>query len=324
MAYGYGSEHSSAANLTVYIVRRFLSILRNRLRFAPYATMSDIPVRAGHSEARWILPIDIGTATTGIAEFASANEVATLTWSTYQATVSTYGTHSKLSDMADAAWLPQAKNKLSDIFAYSAAKTIDTLLRNDADDTTTTLVAGQTATGTGTLGTTDTATAQDIAVVGGTLVQNDAEGFENISGDYVLIVHGKTSQDIQTHVEPGGATTGVKIEWSKLQQHTVPGQRKLERFELGTYANVSLQVSNNIAQETVTGTVTAYANIGLSKDAIGRCNLDMRNSRVIIIPASRPDKSDPLNLFGTIGWKARLGHRPLDVNNRAVKFWSAI
>jgi len=323
VAYGYASSHSSSANLTVYIVRRFLMILRNKLRFSPYATMSDIPVNQGHKVARWILPVDIGTATTAIAEFGTASEVATLTWTTYEATVSTYGTYSKMSDLADATWLPQAKNKVSDVFAFGASKTIDTLHRNDADDSTSFLISGETASNTGSLAATETATLQDVAVTGGFFVQKDAEGFDSLGGDYVLIIHGEVSQDIQTHVEAGGATTGVKIEWAKMMSQTVPGQRKLERFELGTYAGVSVQVSNNIAQKTLTSTVTAYANIGLSRDAIGRCNLDMRNSRVIVIPPTTPDKSDPLGLFGTIGWKARLGHRPLDVNNRALVVYTA-
>jgi len=323
MGYGYPSGHSDRKLLTVYIVRRFLGILRNKLRFAPCATMADIPVRAGHTVARWILPVDIGTNTTAIAEFGSANEVATLTWSTYEATVSTYGTHSKMSDLADASWLPQAKNKLSDIFAYGAAKTIDTLHRNDADDSTTFIVSGQKTNNTGTLTTSDTMTAQDIAVASGRLDQQDCEGFDKVGGDFVLIIHGEPAQDLQTHVEPGGATTGVKIAWADIQKNTVPGQRKLERYEIGTYAGMSIMKSNNIAQVTLTNTVTAYKNIGLSKDAIGRCNLDMRNSRVIIIPPNVQDKSDPLMLFGTIGWKARLGHRPLDVNTRGLLLYTA-
>lgn len=324
MAYGYGSVHSSSANLTVYIIRRFLTILRNKLRFAPWATMSDIPLRQGHKVARWILPVDIGTSTSAIAEFGSANEVATLTWSTYEATASTYGTHSKMSDLADASWLPQAKNKVSDIFAYGARKTVDTLLRNDADGSSVFLVSGQTNTSTGTLTTSDTMTAQDIAVSSGTLDQADAEGFDSIGGDFVLIVHGGAAQDLQTHVEPGGATTGVKIAWADIQKNTTPGQRKLERYELGTYAGMSIQKSNNIGTATLTNTVTAYQNIALAKDAIGRCNLDMRNSRVIIIPPNRPDKSDPLSLYGTIGWKARLGHRALDLNNRGLTVYTAV
>ena len=323
MAYGYGSTHSSSINLTVYIVRRFLMILRNKLRFAPYATMSDIPVRAGHKVARWTLPVDIGTATTAIAEFASANEVATLTWSKYEGTVSTYGTHSKISDLTDASWLPQAKNMLSNVFAYSAAKTIDTLLRNDADDTTSFIISGETTNNTGTLASTETMTAQDVAVTGGFFDEKDCEGFDSLGGNYALIVHGEPAKDMQIHVEPGGATSGVQISWHDTQKYTVPGQRKLARYEIGQYAGVSVQKSNNIATSLLTGTITAFKNIGLSKDAIGRANLDMRNARIIVIPPGRPDKSDPLNLYGTIGWKWRAAHRPLDVNNRGVILYTA-
>lgn len=325
MAYGYATAHSTSANLTVYLVRRFLAILRNKLRFAPYTTTADIPVRKGHKVARWTLPVDIGVATTAIAEFASASEVATLTWSTYEGTVSTYGTFSKITDMVDAAWLPQAKDKISEVFAYGARKTLDTLFRNDADDTTSFIVSGQINSGAvATLATTDTMTAQDVGAVGGFFDENDVEGFDSLGGDTVLMIHGRAAKQLQTHVEPGGATTGVKLSWAEIQSRNPGGMRKLERYELGMYAGVSVQRTNNLVQATLTGTVTAYKNIALGKDAIGRANLDMRNTRLIVIPPNSQDKSDPLMLYGTIGWKARLAHRPLDVNNRAVVLYTAI
>lgn len=323
MAYGYDSPHSSSANLTVYIIRKMLGILRNRLRFDPYATESDIPVRQGHKVARWILPVDIGVNTTAIAEFGTVSEVATLTWSTYEATISTYGVVSKITDLADASWLPQARNKVAEVFAYGAQKTIDTLHRSNADDSTSFIVSGQVAANTGTLGTTNTMTLQDVAVVGGFFDQKDAEGFDSLGGDTVLLIHGEPAQDMQTHVEPGGATTGVKISWYDAMRSTVPGQGKLEKYEMGRYAGVSVQKTNNIATTVLTSTVTAYMNIGLAKDAIGKVNLDMRNFRIVEIPPEREDKSDPLGLYGYIGWKSRLGHRPLDVNNRAVILYTA-
>jgi N4-gp56 family major capsid protein len=334
MAHGYGSAFPTGApNLTVYIVRRFIMILRDKLKFARWATMSDIPVRMGHTEARWILPTDISTNTTAISEFADASQAATASWTKYQATVATYGNYQKISDLTDASWLPQAKNMIANIFAYAGAKTVDTLLRNDADDTTEFMLAGETGTITENttqggadangLQTSDTMTAQDLAVLAGRFDVNNAEGFDEIGGDYVLLCHGAPLKDMQIHYEPGGITTGGKISWHDTQQRTVPGLRKLERYEIGTYAGLSVQKTNNIATE-ITGSHSGYVNIALAKDAIGRANLDMRNVRIIVIPPGRPDKSDPLNLFGTIGWKTRMAHRPLDVNNRAIKHYSAV
>lgn len=328
MAWGYGSTHptdatGSGVNLTVYIIRRFVSIVRNKLKLARYATMADIPMRSGSTVARWILPVDIGINTTAIAEFGTATQVATFSWTPYETTAVTYGLYGKISDLADASWLPQAKNKVSDLFAYSGQKTIDTLHRADIQATTTFIVSGQTDSGTGTLTTSDTMTAQDVAVVGGYFDRNDCEGFDDVGGDFVLVVHGEPAQDLQTHVEPGGITSNAKLSWAGIMMHTVPGQRKLQNYEIGTYAGVSVQKSNNIATSTETNTVTAYNNLGLSRDAFGRTNLDMRNVRLIEIPANRADKSDPLGLYGTIGWKARMGHRGLDLNTRAVRLLTA-
>ena len=333
--FGFVSTHPTGApNLTVYIVRRFIMILRNKLKFARWATMSDIPVRMGHTEARWILPGDIAINTTAISETSSASIVDTVAWTKYQATVATYGNYAKISDLTDASWLPQAKNMISNIFAYAGTKTVDTLLRNDADGSTEFLIAGKAGTssevsqggggGPSTvLVTSSKMTAQDLAVLAGRFDVNDAEGFDEIGGDYALMVHGKPIKDMTTHIEPPGTTSAVKISWHNTMQRTVPGLRKLERYEIGTYASMSVQKTNNITTE-VTGSWSGYVNVAVAKDAYGRANLDMRNVRIIVIPPGKPDKSDPLNLFGTLGWKARFAHRALDINNRAIIFYSAV
>jgi N4-gp56 family major capsid protein len=335
--YGWISTHQSSANLTIYIVRRFLMILRNKLRFARWATTSDIPVRMSHTTARWILPGDIPIDTTAITEVGTASIANTATWASYEATAQTYGNYQKISDLTDASWLPQAKNMISNIFAYAGAKTVDTLIRNDADGSSEFFIASRAGTstettqggGTAGAGTTslqatgDTMTAHDLAVLAGRFDVNDAEGFDEIGGDYALMVHGKPIKDMQTHIEPPGSTNAVKISWHDTMQRTVPGQRKLERYEVGTYAGISVQKTNNITT-LITGSHSAYVNVALAKDAVGRANLDMRNVRLIVIPPGRPDKSDPLNLFGTIGWKARLAHRALDINNRAITFYSRV
>jgi N4-gp56 family major capsid protein len=331
--FGWISTHASSANLTVYIVRRFLMILRNKLRFARWATMSDIPVRMGHTTARWILPGDIPVNTTAISEAADPSVANTAPWTSYEDTVKTYGNYQKITDLTDASWLPQAKNMISNIFAYAGAKTVDTLIRNDADGSSEFFIAGRAGTssetpqgGTGGDGvqlTGDTMVASDLAVLAGRFDVNDAEGFDEIGGDYALMVHGKPIKDLQTHIEPPGKTSAVKISWHDTMQRTVPGLRKLERYEIGTYAGMSVQKTNNITT-LVTGSHSAYVNVALAKDAVGRANLDMRNVRIIVIPPGKPDKSDPLNLYGTIGWKARMAHRALDINNRAVTYYSAV
>jgi hypothetical protein len=145
------TDHTNKAGLIVESIRqKFVPRLRNKLRLAPYAATGKLEVRGGSKCMRWNFLEDIGTFTTTLGETTtSQNEVATITVSSVLMTVADYGAFIKISDLADSVWSSETRKEFADIFSYSAAKTMDTLLRNVADDTTNYLVSGESAVNTG-------------------------------------------------------------------------------------------------------------------------------------------------------------------------------
>lgn len=317
------TDHAQLAGLiTTSIRKKFIPFLRNKLRFADFAAEGSLTKHGGSKTLRWNLASKIAADhTTALTETTtSQNEIATITITAVLSTVSEYGAFTKVSSLGEMAWTRETRSEFAKILAEDGARTVDTRLRNIADNTTTFLVSQDTATGgTTNLLTTKTAIAQDIAVLSGRFNQNDAEGFDSQSGMYVVIVHGKVEQDLVTDV------TTTRLSWSEVNKH-VPGLDGQKKIIVGTpgaiYGTMVLR-SNNITTKTLTSTVTAYANIALADHGIGRAGFGAMDPQIIMKSPGPQDTSNPLNTFGTIGWKAALGEALLD-SNRVITYYSAI
>jgi len=314
------TDNSQMAGLiTTSIKRKFIPRLKNKLQFDPLAAKGKLEVRGGSKTLRWNLATDIGVYTTALGETTTTqNEVNTITISSTLMTVSDYGAFLKMSDLADSVWTRETREEHADIFAFSGAKTRDTLLRNVADDTTTFFVSQETATGTGTLATTDTAIAQDLNVIRGRFNQNDAEEFESLNGNYALIVHGKVEQDMVADV------TTNRLSWSVLIQNVNPQAERITNYKgPGALLGVAVMRSNNITTTTLTNTVTAYVNLALADHGIGKTTLNQSDPRIIMKRPGPSTVSVPLDTYGIIGWKMRMAQALLD-NDRAIIYYSAI
>lgn len=322
---------TSPANVLVERLRRqFIPFLRNKLRFADYAVAGAQPKGGGSKQLRWMLFNKISQDETGgLTEGSGSDgEISALTVATITTTVAEYGAWVKISSLADLAHTPETREQYAKGLAEHGARTLDTLLRNVADDTTTFLVSGETATGGGTLAATETAMAQDIAVLAGRFNQNDAETVPGV-GMYVCIVHGSVEQDLVTDV-----TTG-RLSWSEVNKYVpgIDGQKKIIDGSPGAIYGMLVLRSNNITTTVLTNTITAYKNIAIADHGYGRASFDAMTPRgarrgvkgpALIPKQSGPqDTSNPLSMFSTLGWKFNSGQALLDVN-RVILFYSAI
>lgn len=313
--------------LTERIRREFIPFLRNKLVIADHATEGSLEGNAGHKTLRWVMFNKLtADATTALPEAnVASGEIVTLSVVTVTTTIAEYGAWAKISSLADVAATKETRDQYSKGFAEHGARTIDTLMRNLVTGATggTYLIAGQTAKNTGTLATTGTATAQDVAVISGIFHINDAEEFDN--GYYVVVVHGEVEQDIVTDV------TTTRLSWSEVNKHVpgMDGQQKIIRGTPGAIYGTMVLRSNLITTAVLTNTVTAYMNVALADYGIGRASFKGMTPRgaksvgpnIIIKNSGNEDTSNPLSMFGTLGWKAAQGQALLDVN-RALVFYS--
>jgi len=309
--------------------RQFVPFLRNELHFADYATEGAQPKSAGSKSMRWVLFTKITQDETGGLTEGSASdgEVSSLAVSTVTTTVAEYGAWVKITSLADLASTPETLAEYAKGLGEHAARTLDSLLRNVADGTTTTLNAQDTATGTGTMISTDTAIAQDIAVISGRFNQNDCKGFASLGGMYVCIVHGKVEQDIVTDV-----TTG-RLAWSDVNKYVpgIDGQKKIIQGSPGAIYGTMVLRSNNIATATVSTSVTGYLNIAMADHGLGRSSFEgmtpkgakAKGPALLSAKSDGRDTSNPLRMFSTLGWKFNSAQAILDVN-RLILYRSAI
>lgn len=314
------TDHGQMAGLiTTSIRRKFIPRLVNRLQFDPLAAKGKLEMRGGSKTLRWNLMSDIGVFTTELGETTTTqNEVTTITVTSTLQTVNDYGAFVKMSDLADSVWTRETREEHADIFAYSGAKTRDTLLRNVADDTTTFLVSQETATGTGILATTDTAIAQDLNTLRGRFNQNDADEFDHLNGNYAVIIHGKVEQDMVADV------TTARLSWSPLIQNVNPQAERITNYKgPGALLGMAVMRSNNITTTTLTNTVTAYVNIALADHGIGKTTINQSEPRVIMKRPGPSTVSVPLDTYGIIGWKMRMAQSLLS-NDRAIIYYTAI
>ena len=320
-----------AGLITTSIRRKFIPRLKNKLRFDPYAVAGKLEYRGGAKTLRWNLASDIGAFTTALTEDTTSygvvpeGRITTITVTAVLQTLSDYGAWMPVSDLADSVYTAETRDEFADIFAYSGAKTKDTLLRNAALATTTYLAAGTTATAATTVFSTCTAIAQDLNYIRGAFDQSDCEPFDDLGGNYLLVVHGKVEQDMVADV------TTARLSWSPLIWNVPEGAEKITSYKgPGALLGVAIMRSNNIDTVTLTTTstplatgaagLTCYRCVALADHGIGKTSMDQSDPRIIRKSPGPQSVSVPLDTYGTIGWKMRLAQGLLS-STRALTYY---
>ncbi len=311
--------------VTTQLRRQFTPILRNKLQFGKFAVDGVITPKAGFNTLRWLQATDLGVFITALTEASTTeNEVGTITITYIETTVANYGAFMKISDLADAMWSPEARGQFRDIFGFSAAKTVDTLIRNAGNATTNTYGArsNNTATALTSMINGNTARPEDLGYLAGFFGQNDSQEFDKIDGLYAVMINGKMEQDMKTYCSP--VTTGAgKMEWWNLAAQTADGWGDLKRGYIATLLDCALFRTNNLTTVTVTGTVTCFKGFALADYGLGKCSLQNMEPDIIVKTSGPNDTSQPLNTFSTIGWKVRMGQKLIDAN-RVLAYYAAI
>lgn len=322
-----------AGLITVSIRRKFIPRLKNKLRFDPYCATGKLEMRGGAKTLRWNLASDIGVFTTALTEDTTSygvvpeGRITTITVTSVLQTVSDYGAWMPQSDLSESVWTAETRDEYADIFAFSGAKTKDTLLRNAALATTTYVVSQVTTSGSGTVFATTTAIAQDLNTIRGTFDQLDCESFDDLGGNYLLVIHGEVEQDMVADV------TTARLSWTPLIQNVPAGVDRITNYKgPGALLGIAVMRSNNIDTVVLTtgstpvgspGTgLTAYRCVALADHGIGKTTLDQSEPRIIRKSPGPNTVSVPLDTFGTIGWKMRLAQGLLS-SSRVLTYYAA-
>lgn len=318
---GAGVTSFNTSLLTTYLIRKFIPALEKELQLQRFATKAMVPPGEGN-QGRFNVFSNPIAVTTFIAEgTATAGEVTTLTTAPTNCTIREYGQFIKMTRLGDLAMVKGSRDEVANRMAYSAALTIDTLVRTRAMESTNQLLAN----GASTLAATDTLSARDIVTAGiGTLAANDAAGLRGVAGhpegEFAAVIHPEPETDMVTEA----ATTSNKLVWSEVVKH-VPGamgQEKAIKGAMGSVYGTACYRSQNITTAVLTNTITAYANLVFAEGGVGCVALEDMDPVIYVNTPSSGDVGNPYRNFSTIAWHIFYGDALID-STRVVKLYSA-
>ena len=321
MAITAGGTGYAGAWTDVYILRRFVEMLKDELLFSRFSEPATVPKHTGGYVARWNIPQKFSGSTTVRTE-ASAGTVGERTSTnitSVESTMNTYYDWMKIGEIASKSWTPGTGEVYAEQFAFAGAHAIDTILYTAAKTSTNTLKSTEKAAGTGTLAAGEKATVTDFKAISGFFYGQNARGFREMENCFVWIMHPAQETDLVTEY----STTAMS--WHEVNQATETGFAQMQKINrmVGKFGSVVALRSTMIG--TSVEDVTAYHSIALARYGIGWAGLGESGPTKPEIIHKRPgsqDTSQPANMYETIAWKVLGAERMLDAARVLVVYSS--
>lgn len=287
------------ANLpSEYYRKVLLSIMDETLQFYPLGTKCPLPKNSG-KVAKWLVYSKLSAATTALTEGVPPSDTALTTGNT-TATISQYGSYTKISDLLEAVAIDPVVKSAMERMGKQGSLTIDTLCRNELDSNLPNQFANSKANLAAT-GVNDVVTAKEFLKAAITL-QKDSVG-PHTGTDYIAVIHPANLGDLQNDTNVGS--------WVDLNKYIEPGAKRPFNGEAGKVYQVRILMSQNVSSTTTDtlSSATVYSCPVLGEECFGVVSLDAKNISTFVKPAGSGGSLDPLNQVGTVGWKA-LGFVP--------------
>jgi len=295
--------------------RTLLSVLEKNLVFAKYGLNTPIPARGGKSvEWRRFEKITVGTHV--LTEGTPPTETQA-TISAISATISQYGAYSKVSDLLELQSFDPVIDGFSRAYGRHMAEVLDVVVRDQISAGATTVQYAGAATvvgtsGAGAVGSGNYLDSAELLEAKRTLTRVDVRP---INGRYICLIHPDNTKDLyqdsdiiaafKDAAERGAGnplSTGVLGDWMGI------------RFVEST--NIRLRTSYGMSGADV------YECYLVGEEAYGITDLSADQAKIVVKPRGSGGTSDPLNQFSTVGWKAAIAAKVLDVS-RLVKIYCA-
>jgi len=292
-----------AARVGTYYSKLLVNYMMPKLRLMPFADKRPLPEHMGTSViwARYSNPTADATALTqGTAPSALA-----LSSVTVSAVLRQYGYVFGVSDLLEMTSVDSEVERAVAILGDKAAMTLDTVVRNDIQDATTNFI--ELVSGAGTVGAVSALgsayTFQEPVLrqaVWSRLKRLNIEPFED--GNYVGVIHPLNGRDL---IGSAG--------WQNWFLYVNP--EAAYKGEMGRLHATRLIESGNIytgsAVATSATSISAAYNFIFGKQFYGATEFD-GGVHVYVKGPNEFDKSDPINQYSTVGYKATFASRLLN------------
>jgi N4-gp56 family major capsid protein len=319
--------------LTTYLIRKFIPALEDELQFAKFATNASIPQGMGNV-ARWNVFSSPPANTTALAPegaigtgTTTTNEIMTITTTGTEATIAEYGEFIRTTRLEEYCAVPGSRSELVNRMSYGAARSIDALIRNACDTTTSDWysgngVEGGASTQAGVSATYDGGPNLSAAAIIGAASElrgNSARGFAGVNGHpdrhFAAIVSTTAERDMVQEATAGRMT------WAEAVTN-VPGamgQGKWVNGYMGSVYGTACYRSQNLTTAVLTGTLDE--NFILSEGGVGKVSILDADPQIYINTASSGDIGNPYRNSHTVAWHIYFATALID-SNRVIKVYS--
>lgn len=273
---------------STFHVKRLIERFLPEYAFYRFGQKDSLPMRNGDALKWRTIPM-LSDATTALTEGTPPYTVA-MSVSVVSATMATYGNAVKLTDDLIDYSLDDMVREGESVIRDNARQTIDTLIRDTVKAGTTVQYSG---TATGRSGVSDNIAVADIKKAVRTL---KASSVPYAAGDfYVAFVHPNPAYDLRNDSA-----------WVNAAQYA--GSRQIFTGEIGTLYGVRFieTAQAPVFSAAGSGSVDVYGTIIIGQTAYGVPTLKGRAfPQIFVKPLGSAGADDPLNQYGTVGWKAK-------------------
>lgn len=289
------SDSGLSPTMKTYYDRRLLQRALPVLLFNKFGQKRRIPRHAGKTIEfrKWQ---SLGVAKTPLVE-GEPPAPQTMSQTSIQATPVQQGAFVKYTDVVSTTTFDPLLEEASDLLGEQAGETIDELIRDVLVNGTNVIYANG--------GTSDAAIAAtdilSVALIREAVLMLELGRAKKIGGSWHAIIEPRTAHDIQ----------GTN-EWVQANQYA--GSRRIFDGSLGQLYGVTFWVTDKVmfADQSGAGTVDVYHSLFFGRDAYGIVSLEGHNLQFINKPLGSAGAADPLNQYGTAGWKVMFTTRILN------------
>ncbi len=285
--------------LKTFYDKKLLSVAEKNLVWANYGLKRAIPPRGG-KVIEWRRFEKIVAGTTALYEGTPPSSTQG-TVSTVTATISQYGQYAALTDLLEVQSYDPILTEFVSKFGISAAETLDMVVR-DVVDATTTIQYSDAATvvatsGAGAVGSGNYLDAAELLEARRTLRRADARPV--VDNKYVCIIHPDNAKDLFEDPD---------IVESFIHAQDRGGANPMSTGVLGDWMGIRFVESTNVQVISSYGMSGAdiYEVVMLGAEAYGVTELSAFSLQSIIHPRGTGGHTDPLEQYSTVGWKAAL------------------
>jgi N4-gp56 family major capsid protein len=285
----------------IYYDRKLLTRLMINLFLQDNAETRNLPKGSG-TQLQFLRPVNLAAITSPLTEGTNPNGQ---TWQTTKilATPVQYGGYIAYSDRLIMEAYDNITEAMHDVLGYQAGLSLDTICNVALDGNVTTQYTG---TAVSEITTANAVSALDFRKAAKKLKTLGVLPFED--GCYHAVIHPATAADLQADTAAGA--------WLDVNKYVSGGSshEDLLMGEIGKLYGIRFQESSNITTGTGASSAVTYHNYVFGKEGFGAVDVANQGIQKIVHQPGDSGVADPLNLNGTIGWKAFAVFPILDAN----------